>query len=165
MSERLPTERAPTDWKAVAMQRRTRRRYRNERLFRWAGLGAVVLSAAFLAFLLISVVSSGAQGFRPSPFFEQRAAFVRLDASGKVQSALPSGQPDRPEPLPDVEGLRPTTRPRTVASVGSGGPRYRVLGIQLGDGTLFAAISLADVDRTVDSAARNTEDGVLSAQP
>lgn len=55
--------RAPTDWKADAMQRRIRKRYRAERRFRTIGLGAVVLSAAFLVFLLVTMVGNGAAGF------------------------------------------------------------------------------------------------------
>lgn len=63
MSKTAPLDRAPTDWKAQAMQRRIRKRYRRERVFRLVGLGAVVLSAAFLAFLLLTMVSSGVRGF------------------------------------------------------------------------------------------------------
>jgi two-component system OmpR family sensor kinase len=91
-------------------------------------------------------------GFGGGPFAEQRAAFVRLDADGQVQSSLASGRAEDPEPLPDVAGLKVRSKPVTVGSVGAGGPRYRVLGVPLGDGTLFAGVSLADVDRTVDSA-------------
>jgi phosphate transport system permease protein len=63
MSKTAPLDRAPTDWKTVGMQRRIRKRYRRERLFRALGLGAVVLSAAFLAFLIITMMASGARGF------------------------------------------------------------------------------------------------------
>ncbi|MBW4330359.1 phosphate ABC transporter permease PstA [Stakelama sp. CBK3Z-3] len=45
------------------MQRRIRRRYAAERRFRLIGLGAVVLSAGFLAFLLITMLSNGIAGF------------------------------------------------------------------------------------------------------
>jgi phosphate transport system permease protein len=55
--------RVPTDWKSDAMQQRIRRRYSAERRFRWIGLGAVLLSASFLAFLLITMVGNGARGF------------------------------------------------------------------------------------------------------
>ena len=58
-----PPERAPTDWRAVPMQRRINRRYAAERRFRLMGLGAVVLSAGFLVFLLTVMVVNGAQGF------------------------------------------------------------------------------------------------------
>src|SRR3712207_2914992 len=57
------TARAPTDWKAEAMQRRIRRRYAAERRFRMLGLAAVLLSAAFLAFLLVTMMANGVRGF------------------------------------------------------------------------------------------------------
>jgi len=63
--------RAPTDWNSDAMQQRIRRRYSAERRFRWIGLGAILLSASFLAFLLITMVGNGARGFTQ--------AEVRLD--------------------------------------------------------------------------------------
>ncbi len=53
----------PTDWKTDAMKQRIRRRYAAERRFKLLGLGAVLLSAAFLAFLLISMLSNGLRGF------------------------------------------------------------------------------------------------------
>ncbi|WP_188236366.1 phosphate ABC transporter permease PstA [Sphingopyxis sp. LK2115] len=54
---------APTDWKAAAMQKRIARRYAAERRFKAIGLGAVLLSGAFLAFLLFVMVGNGARGF------------------------------------------------------------------------------------------------------
>jgi len=59
-----PAARAPTDWRAGAMQTRIRRRYAAERRFRLAGLVAVVLSGAFLAFLLVTMLGSGLRGFQ-----------------------------------------------------------------------------------------------------
>ena len=53
----------PTDWRGAAMQRHIRARYAAERRFRLAGLAAAVLSAAFLAFLLATMVMRGATGF------------------------------------------------------------------------------------------------------
>ena len=55
--------RAPTDWKGTAMQRRIARRYAAERRFRWTGLAAILTSGGFLAFLLVSMLLSGARGF------------------------------------------------------------------------------------------------------
>lgn len=52
-----------TDWSGDVMRRRIARRYAAERRFRLIGLGAILLSAAFLAFLLISMVASGLRGF------------------------------------------------------------------------------------------------------
>ena len=56
-------ERVPTDWKSDAMRRRIARRYSAERRFRLLGLGAVLLSAAFLAFLLVTMMGNGLRGF------------------------------------------------------------------------------------------------------
>jgi phosphate transport system permease protein len=53
----------PTDWKSAAMQKRIAGRYAAERRFRLIGLGAVLLSGAFLAFLLFVMVGNGARGF------------------------------------------------------------------------------------------------------
>ncbi|AJP72637.1 phosphate ABC transporter permease PstA [Sphingomonas hengshuiensis] len=58
-----PAERAPTDWRTQSMQKRIRRRYAAERRFRFFGMAAVVLSAAFLAFLLVTMVAQGWRGF------------------------------------------------------------------------------------------------------
>ena len=55
--------RNPTDWKSDVMRRRIARRYGAERRFRLLGLGAVLVSAGFLAFLLISMVGNGIRGF------------------------------------------------------------------------------------------------------
>ena len=56
-------ERAPTEWNGAAMQRRIRSRYAAERRFRLLGLGAVLLSAGFLAFLLLTIGAKGVGGF------------------------------------------------------------------------------------------------------
>src|SRR5215210_688676 len=53
----------PTDWNGAAMQKRIRRRYSAERRFRWLGLGAILISAGFLAFLLFNMFANGARGF------------------------------------------------------------------------------------------------------
>ena len=55
--------RIPTDWTTTSMQGRIRRRYRAERRFRMLGAGAVLLSTAFLIFLLVSMLSQGLRGF------------------------------------------------------------------------------------------------------
>ena len=62
MSDVAPT-RIPTDWNTDVMQGRIRRRYAAERRFRLVGLFAILLSAGFLAFLLISMMSNGLRGF------------------------------------------------------------------------------------------------------
>ena len=53
----------PTDWKGAAMQKRIAGRYAAERRFKAVGLGAVLLSGAFLAFLLFVMVGNGVRGF------------------------------------------------------------------------------------------------------
>ena len=63
MTPAEPAPRRPTDWTADSMQRRIRKRYAAERRFRLLGLGAVLLSAGFLAFLLIAMIAQGASGF------------------------------------------------------------------------------------------------------
>jgi len=55
--------RNPTDWTSEAMRRRIARRYAAERRFKAAGLFAVLLSAAFLAFLLFTMMGNGLRGF------------------------------------------------------------------------------------------------------
>jgi phosphate transport system permease protein len=56
-------ETSPTDWRGAAMQKRIAGRYAAERRFKLMGLGAVLLSGAFLAFLLFVMVGNGARGF------------------------------------------------------------------------------------------------------
>ncbi|WP_380876931.1 phosphate transport system permease protein PstA [Sphingomonas sp. DBB INV C78] len=66
MNSPLPataSPRVPTDWKGAVMQNRIRRRYAAERRFKLLGLFSILLSAAFLAFLLIVMVGNGARGF------------------------------------------------------------------------------------------------------
>jgi len=58
-------KRPPTDWRSAGMRGRIARRYRNERLFRTAGLAAVVLAGGFLAFLLLNMLIKGIGGLTP----------------------------------------------------------------------------------------------------
>jgi len=53
---------ASTRWTDEAMRSRLRRRYRSETIFRLIGLGAIGLSLAFLAFLLITMLYRGFGG-------------------------------------------------------------------------------------------------------
>jgi len=76
--------RAPTDWTAPAMQARIRKRYRSERIFRFLGLGALSLAAAFLAFLLFTIAAAGLARFERTDVkltvaFEPRA--MNVDAA------------------------------------------------------------------------------------
>lgn len=63
MSDAPRAARQPTDWNTPAMRKRIQRRYAAERRFRALGFISVVISAAFLAFLLITMVGNGARGF------------------------------------------------------------------------------------------------------
>jgi phosphate transport system permease protein len=81
-----PAEPIPTDWGDAAMQRRIRRRYAAERRFKLVGLGAVLLSAGFLAFLLISMLIKGLGGFTQTE--------VRLDIGPAQAAAIAAGNPD-----------------------------------------------------------------------
>lgn len=53
----------PTDWNGTAMQARIRRRYAAEKRFRLWGLAAILVSAGFLAFLLVTMMANGLRGF------------------------------------------------------------------------------------------------------
>lgn len=55
--------RQPTDWQGEAMQKRIKKRYAAESRFKALGLGAIILSAGFLAFLLFVMVGNGLRGF------------------------------------------------------------------------------------------------------
>ncbi len=85
--------RAPTDWKSDAMRRRIARRYGAERRFRLLGLGAVLLSAGFLVFLLVTMIGNGARGFTRTeialPIDFQHSAILIDPAALKI------GNPDQ----------------------------------------------------------------------
>src|SRR5687768_11991510 len=103
----MMSDRAPTDWSDRSMERRLRRRYAAERRFRLIGLGAILLSAGFLALLLFTMVANGARGFtrtevrldidfaRSALFLDPatlrsadaRAALAGADIQGVVQKA------------------------------------------------------------------------------
>ncbi len=63
MNSLTEPKRLPTDWQGPAMQKRIARRYAAERRFKAMGLGAILLSAGFLAFLLVVMVGNGFRGF------------------------------------------------------------------------------------------------------
>jgi phosphate transport system permease protein len=54
----------PTDWNGTIMQKRIARRYAAERRFKAMGFLAVLLSTAFLAFLLFTMLGQGIRGFQ-----------------------------------------------------------------------------------------------------
>lgn len=98
------------------MQRRIRSRYAAERRFRLFGLAAVVMSAGFLALLLVTMVANGARGFVQTriilPIDFPRAGLTldpaRLEGKG-VDLALAGA------------GLADATARAAVAAYGPGG--------------------------------------------
>jgi len=92
MSSAPPSaERLPTDWKSDAMQRRIARRYASERRFKAAGLLAVLLSAAFLAFLLVTMMGNGLRGFTRTEIavsVDFPASPLKLDPAAVTDRAL-----------------------------------------------------------------------------
>lgn len=64
MTDRTPpAPRVPTNWRDDAMTRRIKRRYAAETRFRLLGVGAILISAGFLAYLIISMAWNGLGGF------------------------------------------------------------------------------------------------------
>ena len=115
-----PAPRMPTDWKAQAMTRRIRRRYAAERRFRLLGLGAVLLSAGFLAFLLVSMLASGLSGFTRTELrltVDFPRSGLRLDPA-----VLRAGGPAADAALAeaDIDGAAAAA---AQAAFGPGGPR------------------------------------------
>ena len=102
MNSPAPGHRGPTDWRGKVMQGRIARRYVAERRFRRIGLGAVLLSGLFLAFLLVTMVGNGLRGFTytsiavpidftANPLTVSRDAFASPDADQQLAAA---GLPD-----------------------------------------------------------------------
>ena len=73
----------PTDWNSEAIQRRIRKRYSAERRFRLIGLVAVLISAGFLAFLLITMMANGLRGFTQTE--------IRVDLTPQAATAIAAG--------------------------------------------------------------------------
>ena len=85
-----PELRTPTDWKSAAMRKRIKRRYAKEARFKAMGLGAVILSASFLLFLLVVMVGNGFRGFQQTEL-ALPVDFTEL-APGTSASALSGDQ-------------------------------------------------------------------------
>jgi len=86
-----PAKRLPTDWKSDEMRKRIARRYASERRFKFAGLFAVALSAAFLAFLLFTMMGNGLRGFTRTEIALQidlPASPLLLDPANITDAAL-----------------------------------------------------------------------------
>jgi len=111
--------RAPTDWSSEEMQRRIRKRYAAERRFRFWGLGAILISAGFLALLLVIMLGNGIRGFT--------AAQVQLDVdfqqTGFVidRTALDGPNAEAALRAADFEGL---VRQAAIAQYGEDGPDF-----------------------------------------
>ena len=87
----MTAERLPTDWKSDAMRKRIARRYAAERRFKAAGMFAVILSAAFLAFLLFSMLGNGLRGFSQTDIavkIDFPASPILLDPAAITDEAL-----------------------------------------------------------------------------
>ena len=79
----------PTDWAGEAMRRRIRRRYAAERRFRLVGLAAILISAGFLAFLLVTMVGNGIRGFSQTEVrIDLDAGSAQLLAAGDFEGAV-----------------------------------------------------------------------------
>jgi phosphate transport system permease protein len=133
-----PAARVPTDWKAGAMQSRIRRRYVAERRFRLFGLGAVLLSAAFLAFLLVTMIGNGARGFTrteirlPIDFARSSLVLDPAALAGFGANAAMAGA--------DIEGV---TSAAATAAFGPSGARM------LSDGSWLAVRDAIAADPTI----------------
>nr|WP_326525046.1 phosphate ABC transporter permease PstA [Sphingomonas sp.] len=101
------------------MQKRIRRRYAAERRFRFVGLFAVVLSASFLAFLLVTMMGNGIRGFQRTELklsidFESHALPVtRHQLDGRGADLALAGA-----------GLQDTVSAAAEAAFGEGGADY-----------------------------------------
>ena len=84
MNSLTETKRRPTDWQGAEMQQRIARRYASERRFKALGMAAVMLSAGFLAFLLVVMVGNGFRGFT------QTELPVEIDFPAVTGGASPS---------------------------------------------------------------------------
>ena len=101
MSERpTPAKLAPT--RTPAFEARLKKRYAAEMRFKYAGMGAVLLSVAVLLFLLVSMAMDGIGGFqraelRVSVDFSATALSVNpslTDANAQIRSLESQGLPD-----------------------------------------------------------------------
>ena len=89
------TDAARTDWSSPEMRARVKRRYGAERRFKLLGLGAIVLSLGFLAFLLVSMTVNGIGGFTETRvrLAVDLAAAGSTDIEAAVRSAAATQYP------------------------------------------------------------------------
>jgi phosphate transport system permease protein len=120
------------------MQARIRRRYAAERAFRLLGLGAVLVSAGFLAFLLVTMIGNGARGFTRTeirlPIDFPRSTLVADPAalSGLGAGAATAGA--------DIEGV---TAAAAISAFGENGARM------LSDGSWLSVRAAIVEDPTI----------------
>jgi phosphate transport system permease protein len=114
-----PAARVPTDWRTSAMQGRLRRRYAAERRFRLLGLLAVVVSAGFLGFLLLTMIGNGVRGFQRTDvalsidFNSLKLPVTRAQLAGPGADLALAGA-----------GLQNAVSAAAVAAFGEGGDNY-----------------------------------------
>ena len=114
-----PVARAPTDWKAQAMQRRIRQRYAAERRFRLLGLFAILIAASFLGFLLFNMFANGIRGFTQT---EIRLTVDFARSGLPIDPASLSGEgADEALAAADIDGA---VRRAAEAQYGREGPAY-----------------------------------------
>ncbi|MFC3581718.1 phosphate ABC transporter permease PstA [Sphingomonas hylomeconis] len=151
-------ERAPTDWRTNAMQRRIRKRYAAERRFRLFGLAAVVLSAGFLAFLMITMLINGLGGFTQT----QLKLRVHFPAAGLTLDPARLAGPGADFALA-AAGIERATDAAATAQFGkdgykllSDGAWLRVRAAVKADPTLLRGTAIIDVPAsdTIDIAAK-----------
>ena len=104
------TNSAEARWSGPDMQKRVRRRYAAERRFRLMGLASVLVSAAFLVFLLVSMASAGISGFSQTRIgvpidFRGSGLSVNLDAQSRDDASAALMQ----QGLPDLVSLSVTS--------------------------------------------------------
>jgi phosphate transport system permease protein len=160
-------KRLPTDWKGSEMQKRIARRYASERRFRAIGLGAVLLSAGFLAYLLITMIGGGAGGFRQT---ELKLPIDFAASTLMIDPALLKSDKEAALGAADIEGA---TAQAATAAYGEEGPRLLSDGAWLvvkdkiaenpdilkGKAEIWVPVSTA-----LDTAARKTGDAASEAE-
>jgi len=109
-------QRKPTDWKSKTMRSRIAKRYRSERNFRGIGLGAVLLSAGFLTFLLYSMLSGGLGGFQQT---EVKLPIDFATSSLMIDPALLKADKDAALASADIEGITAQAADKAYGEDGS----------------------------------------------
>jgi phosphate transport system permease protein len=119
MTDAIPQPRQPTNWDSDAMQRRIKGRYASERRFKLLGLGAVLLSAGFLAFLLITMAANGLGGFTQTKI----ALPINIASAPTIIDPAILSAPDAKEKLAN-SGLDAVVADAATKAFGAAGPTY-----------------------------------------